>query len=259
MRKKTVKNLCKEIFWHIVYFLPIVIALFSMLLFTTENYANYVVNGAQAESPEDDITDLTGTSWTFNENIVFPDNLSSEGKFVYDVSFTSDDISNISMVLWYDYFGNAAYQLCYVDFSEADNIVYNTSDSAPWSNDFFRAVTFTGGSDLTNVDLINFLRQNAVINQNVVPSSTSVYVLMSDALNSSFDVMGLNFDNDYLYNALKQVFVNGQILAVFNDVSVLLKFATYYFYVHIIHLFIDALLFIPKLAHKWIDSLTRCE
>lgn len=258
MRKRTVKNLCKEIFWHIVYFLPIIIALFSMLLFSTENYASAIISSDEVDSNQR-VDDLTNTSWVFNEFVdfdLYDADLGSIYDFCYNIDYGSSGEVCSLFGIARDLTAMGGHQLYYqYDY----NIVYNDIDYPSWVDNAYRTIHITGGADVTNADLINFLLINAT-QQNVVDnSSVSIFSTVYDSFNSSFDLMGLNFDNDILYRALKQVFVNGGILSVFNDISVLLKFACYYFYVHIIHLFIDCLLFIPKMAHKWIDKLTGCE
>lgn len=259
MRKRTVKNLCKEIFWHIVYFLPIIIALFSMLLFTTESYANGIVSSSSEVVTEEDITDLTDTTWLFNERLIIDNN--DNGYFInsFNLDFQSNGYVFDIFEYGYDLDGKASYQLVYTLLDYNSILAYDTYDGLYWDNDEYRIITILGGADVTNPILVEFLSTNAVQESVVVDSNGSVYDLMIDSFNSSFEVMGLNFENDYLFNGLNQVFVNGGILSVFKDTSILLKFACYYFYVHIIHLFIDCLLFILNMAHKWIDKLTGCE
>lgn len=94
------------------------------------------------------IDDLTGTTWKLNDSL----NL---GSFNYNVTF-------ISSGAWYSVFKSLSfgyyYQFCY-----DDKIAYNSYQNTKWSssNETYRFVTFTGGADTTNANLIAWIRANA--------------------------------------------------------------------------------------------------
>ena len=72
-----------------------------------------------------------------------------------------------------------------------------------------------------------------------------------------FETIGLTIAEDSIaYTSLCQIFgVNG-ILPLFTN-SNLLIFFTYYINVYIAHIFVDFILFIPKLAKKWMNKFTQ--
>ena len=51
----------------------------------------------------------------------------------------------------------------------------------------------------------------------------------------------------------------GNILPVFGDISPLLGYIAYFISVYLIHLMVDFVLFIPRLAHKWLNYFTQSE
>lgn len=73
-------------------------------------------------------------------------------------------------------------------------------------------------------------------------------------LDGVFDILGLNvFTTGTIYTSLDGIFgVNG-ILPLFTQTG-LLQFFTYFISVYIAHLFVDFLLFIPRIAHKWMSK-----
>lgn len=64
-------------------------------------------------------------------------------------------------------------------------------------------------------------------------------------------------DMSIIYVSLQDIFGAEGILPLFGAGSnVLLTYMTYFVVVEIVHLAVDFLVFIPKLCHKWMDSMT---
>ena len=91
-----------------------------------------------------------------------------------------------------------------------------------------------------------------------------ILILMSihnpiSSVSSVIDTLGLNILTDnIIFTTLSDIFgVNG-ILPFFQN-NDLLIFFTYYISVFTIHLLVDIILFIPKVAHKWLNSCTNGE
>lgn len=69
-----------------------------------------------------------------------------------------------------------------------------------------------------------------------------------------FDSLGLTFFNDNLIlTTLTNMFGAGGILPFFQTNDILI-YMSYFICVLIIHLFVDFLVFIPRLAHKWLNK-----
>lgn len=74
-----------------------------------------------------------------------------------------------------------------------------------------------------------------------------------------FESIGLNIaENSVAYTSLSQIFGVDGILPLFKNAD-LLVFFTYYINVFIAHIFVDFILFIPKLAKKWMNKFTQGE
>lgn len=83
-----------------------------------------------------------------------------------------------------------------------------------------------------------------------VTFQTGVFTTLSSAMNS----VGLNVLTDnVILNSLTQIFGQNGILPLLNND--ILVYLTYFVSVFIMHLAIDFLLFIPRLAMKWQDDL----
>lgn len=67
----------------------------------------------------------------------------------------------------------------------------------------------------------------------------------------------LNFINtdNVLYTSIKGIFGEGGIFPILQDGMVL--YLTYFCIVEIVHLLVDVLVFIPRIAHGWLESFTK--
>lgn len=62
--------------------------------------------------------------------------------------------------------------------------------------------------------------------------------------------------NAITYTVLNDIFGSAGVLPLFQDNSVVLLFLSYFCTVEIVHLAVDFILFIPRLAHKWMGDIT---
>lgn len=69
---------------------------------------------------------------------------------------------------------------------------------------------------------------------------------------------GIN-DSNIIYGALNDLFGSTGILPLFASDSALLLYFTYLVIIELVHLFIDFLVFIPRIAHKFMDVMTNTE
>lgn len=67
---------------------------------------------------------------------------------------------------------------------------------------------------------------------------------------------GIN-TNNVVYTTLDGIFgANSNIINFFNIDSALLLYLTYFCIVEIMHLFVDFIIFIPRLCSKWFDKIS---
>lgn len=89
-----------------------------------------------------------------------------------------------------------------------------------------------------------------------------ILILMSihnpiTSLSSVISTLGLDVLNDsVIYTTLNSVVGVGGILPLFSSPDILIFF-TYYICVYILHLLVDIVIFIPKIAHKWLNTFTQ--
>lgn len=66
---------------------------------------------------------------------------------------------------------------------------------------------------------------------------------------------GINTDN-IIYSSLSALFGETGVIHFFNADSVVLLYMSYIAFIEILHLFIDFIVFIPRLARKFLDRFT---
>ena len=72
-----------------------------------------------------------------------------------------------------------------------------------------------------------------------------------------FNSLGFNFFTDnVIFTSLSSLFGQNGALPIFATDTPILIF-TWFISTFLIHLAVDTLLFIPRLAHKWLDSFTK--
>lgn len=75
------------------------------------------------------------------------------------------------------------------------------------------------------------------------------------SLSSAMSTMGLEiFANNQILTSLTDIFATTGILPLFSSPDIIL-YMSYFISVFLIHLFVDFILFIPRLAHKWLNKL----
>ena len=85
----------------------------------------------------------------------------------------------------------------------------------------------------------------------VVSFRTGNIVSLSNAL----ETMGLKvLENNQILINLSEIFGSNGVLPLFVSTDILL-YISYFICVFLIHLFVDFLLFIPRIAHKWLNKL----
>lgn len=73
------------------------------------------------------------------------------------------------------------------------------------------------------------------------------------SISSVMDTLGLSIitTDNVIYSTLSSIFGTGGVLPFFTSPDILL-YMTYFCSVLILHLLVDFILFIPRLAHKWL-------
>lgn len=103
----------------------------------------------------------------------------------------------------------------------------------------------------------------------ILPLALYLITCLSYKLKSSTDTLtaflpfmknlGL-MDSGIIYNSLSDLFGTTGILPLFSaDNNAILLFLSYFVSVQIVHLAVDFLLFIPRLAHKYMNTFTQNE
>lgn len=90
----------------------------------------------------------------------------------------------------------------------------------------------------------------------VLAFSTGVTDLTISGLMSQLGLQVLT--DNVIYSNLVGIFGADGVFPLFNNLEIL-SYLTYFISIFIIHLFVDFLLFIPRLAHKWMRKISGGE
>jgi len=85
----------------------------------------------------------------------------------------------------------------------------------------------------------------------IVSYRSGEFTTLSTAMtNVGLEILGTN----QVYTSLASIFAIDGILPLFTNPDVIL-YMSYFISVFLIHLFVDFILFIPRIAHKWLNKL----
>ena len=76
-------------------------------------------------------------------------------------------------------------------------------------------------------------------------------------ISSVFSSLGLEIFNDNIVvTTLSDIFGSGGILPIFTSNDMII-FLSYFIYMNILHLVVDVLVWLPRLAHHWLDGFSK--
>lgn len=108
------------------------------------------------------ITDLTNTTWVFNDILDFSG--SNVGGQTFTISFSSANANNSAIITYLRIgFGTWASSIQrYIYYYPSTTFSHNNAVmGGEWQNEGYKIITFTGGTDATNADLISWIQSNA--------------------------------------------------------------------------------------------------
>ena len=237
-------------------------SLLTFLAFNTDSFASHVVNAEPSDPIVEEITDLTGTTWTWNESIDFSGVIDRGDKKSYSLTFSAAERTFDEIMIGYQYaYGDPEDSTVFYYSSGNEYVVYDRYKGV-YDTDL---ATFTvqGGVDVENVDLINVLKSFATLDSTSSGSESSegsaIYAYIQESFTSSMKVVGYDPEKDFLYASVSRIFSDGGYFASFRETSFVLQFVCYFVYANVIHIFVDVILFIPRLCHKWLKVWTQQE
>lgn len=136
------------------------------------------------------ITDLTNTTWKFNDSLDFSG--SNVGGQTFTISFSSANANNSAIVTYLRIgFGGwtSSMQMYIYYYPSTTTTFHNSAVSAgAWQNEGYKTITITGGTDATNATLISWLQSNA----------TQVTLVNSTTLETTLHTAGKYCDKNIL-------------------------------------------------------------
>lgn len=293
MRKRNFKFALSEIFWNIVAFLPVIMGLFSLIAFGTDNFINALAKSEEKTEIETTVKETVAvaadTSTLLNKVVIFKNDVDfyefqgGMGSISFSLEFfTVKTVDGVeiredftSLIVAMDHFGGSGSQLFYGETCVYDD-GYDPNDGVTvmpgWIDDGYCSITIIGGADVESGSTLDFFIANAYCDQwiesvtDYVPPveeapdvetetlTFSVYDYMKDGFDSAMRVVGYTPENDILYGVFSKLFVTGDVFPIFRESAFILQFVCYFIYVHILRFFVDLLLWIPNFARKLVNE-----
>ena len=272
MRKRNISFIVDKLLWFIILILPLLFA----LVFTCASMNNYQLE-VSASSYDDVYSevryDISYTSigcpflvngYTYTTNVI--DNI---------IYLPKGYINEI-----YLYFSNYFDEPCFLQyyssthsFDDDDNGYDHVLDYAPhlsttsydvyflstgfWNevSDYFGGNSLIFGFSLVSQSAVGYC--NYYVNV-LIPQSDNIFKSYFANLNYSLDNWFTFGDRDIVYNAFNSIFGSqSNIMPIFVEGSFIPKYLTYMAWIYVLHLAFDFLVFIPRLAHKWMGGVYR--
>lgn len=259
MRKKTLSNLFDNIFWYIIYAFPIIAYLIMLFINPYgEEFSEPVVETKTVYTltiPENTYlgsTIPTRTTWTC---AIFTSG--ANGKFIF-LPFVAveENVANSSIAAFDKntllVFNSSGYTLHDYVFelpyamTSIPSVLRICSGSVGTSSQWDWLYTFTA-NDKANFVLSSY---EDVVSITQAPVSKTSF-------SSFFEQMGFGFATDNIVvNNLEEIFGAGGVMPIFSTDTPFIIFG-WFICVFIIHLAVDFLLFLPRLAHKWMNDFSE--
>lgn len=268
MRKRVINHVADTIFWYILYFLPVLA------------YLMFVVS-----APFRDVTHEEGYTasveyreqWYFNLPSDTP--ISNAGGSMFDITdkyvagFVQLNYTENNETVWFRmpviinndsdpaearHFYNQTPVLNLRFDSSTDSNYYTRTPfkvAVPYDNFFANKTvefrTMLNGSNRIFVALV-LPRGFYTVEYVATELADGITYDFKDFVNS----MGFEFATDnIIVNSLADIFGTGGIMPMFDNDTPFIIFA-WFIGVYLLHLLVDFLLFIPRIAHKWMKDCT---
>ena len=263
MRKRNISFIVDKLLWFIILILPLLFA----LVFTCSSMNNYQLEVSASESDN-----LSLVRYDFDD------------QFTYEFPFVS-----------YEFYCNVYQNLLVVSSSTTSIFIYTSDEDylifEVISGDVYRLYNDDNGLDIANGYLSNgfiyfcffadylysCISTDYPNSQSfgiccddfgycyytldvVIPQSDNIFKSYFANLNYSLDNWFTFGERDIVYNAFNSIFGSqSNIMPIFVEGSFIPKYLTYMSWIYVLHLAFDFLVFIPRLAHKWMGGVYKDE
>lgn len=171
----------------------------------------FMTNNIKAKA--NTITNLTNTTWIINDNpSTFPSGYDftnigdSTEDGPYYINFISNEISFTSML--FRAWELSRTSMTYTNTTDTQVLTYRYNNGYQWANDNYKTIVITGGTDVTNSTLINWLQNNAT--QQIIGTQITKKYWATDSIIMQDDERIGDDDIQYkvLYNEFTDTYTN---------------------------------------------------
>lgn len=240
MRKRTVNHVADTIFWYVLYFLPIISYL--LFCFTEPTRVEQLDVSADTYSSvavvEENPFILPAGQYTFNEILDFS---------IFEGSFQE--------TLTFDFiFDNSPCTSLLVFVEEQD--VYLNALTEIYNNGWVvsaRTLILEVDAIFNNPYYKTFITSNSTFSIPDIPTESTLNIVpFYDYMVSTYQFT----ENNFIYTTILDLFGEYGVFNLALDKGIYLYFS-WFIGVYLMHLFVDFLLFIPRLCHKWLKEFTQ--
>lgn len=141
-----------------------------------ETFLNFLISNGTTEPIEDGYklflnlevsNDLTGCTWTPYEEFTY-NNVQTIKDKEYKLNFTSDDEDFTAI-----YFNSGVGRIQFYGDSYLNVGFLNTEGIGSWSDDY-KSMTISGGEDVTNPEIIDFMKKTGTLSKRVRLTNSSI-------------------------------------------------------------------------------------
>lgn len=288
MRKRNISFIVDKLLWFIILILPLLFA----MVFTCASMNNYTLavdsNSYIVDTYyRNDILSYNGSYGTGIYYLYFNGSLSGHFSSLPSNSWQSITLTDVASLYYEDeiidtFYIDFEYKLQYGNVFNVRNFIFYDDEG------YYDNIKFGGlqGTVLSNNNFVvdiqykfsyyegfpyfgdygegyykftspfDFLSFNFYVGVN----STNIFNTYFNNLNYSLDSWFTFGERDIVYNAFNSIFGSqSNILPIFVEGSFIPKYLTYMAWIYVLHLAFDFLVFIPRLAHKWMGGVYKDE
>lgn len=273
MRKRVINHVADTIFWYILYFLPVLAYLFFVIsapfrdITKEEGYTASVDYEVQytCTIPSNSLVLIANSSsevlndtyWTACLNNYYYNSVGERVWFKYPVLVTHQSYYDNLNDYEHEFYGFDGVPILIIKDNWAGTAYDFTFDIPVPLADFtsqFQLYSYGFDNVKRNWGYIGI--NKTVYTQGVEYVATELAEGMTYDFKDFVNKMGFEFATDnIIVNTLGDIFGKGGVMPMFDNDTPFIIFA-WFIGVYLLHLLVDFILFIPRIAHKWMKDCT---
>lgn len=152
-----------------------------------------------SETPSTTVTDLTNTKWVLDSSLDIYGMVGTGQEIYFNILFNSNGNTYTKLYFWYDIgsdIGDGGVQSQGMSFDTSlDGVIVYNGHTDVWTNQAYRLIEITGGTDVTNTTLIEWLEANAAMTP-IINFSNTLWCFNDAPILSNVGTFDLDFTSN---------------------------------------------------------------